>query len=72
MIAPFVDPLALEMDGRLRLAKLHVDENPNVSMRFDIQSVPALFVFKDGREADRILGAVSKTEIATRRKRWVE
>jgi thioredoxin 2 len=72
MIAPFVDQLALEMAGRLRVTKLNVDENPNVAMRFDIQSIPALLVFKDGREVDRIVGAVPKAEIARRLKPWVE
>jgi thioredoxin-like negative regulator of GroEL len=71
MIAPFVDQLALEMAGRLRVAKLNVDENPNVAMRFDIQSIPALLVFKDGREVDRIIGAVPAPEIARRLKPWV-
>ena len=71
MIAPFVDQLALEMAGRLRVAKLNVDENPNVAMRFDIQSIPALLVFKDGREVDRIIGAVPAAEIARRLKPWV-
>jgi len=71
MIAPFVDQLALEKAGRLRVAKLNVDENPNVAMRFDIQSIPALLVFKDGREVDRIIGAVPAAEIARRLKPWV-
>ena len=71
MIAPFVDQLALEKAGRLPVAKLNVDENPNVAMRFDIQSIPALLVFKDGREVDRIIGAVPAAEIARRLKPWV-
>jgi thioredoxin 1 len=72
MIAPFVDRLALEMAGRLRVAKLNVDEHPNVSRGLDVQSIPALLAFKDRREAGRIIGAISKAEIATRLKRWAE
>jgi thioredoxin 2 len=66
MIAPLVDQLAGEMAGHVRVAKLNVDENPAISRRFDIQSIPALLVFKEGREVDRIVGAVPKAEIARR------
>ena len=72
MIARFVDQLALEKAGRLRVAKLNLDENPNVAMCFDIQSIPALLVFKDGREVDRIIGAVPAAEIERRLKPWIE
>ena len=64
MIAPALDELALEMAGRVRIAKLNVDENPATSARFDIRSIPALLLFKDGREVERMLGARPKAEIA--------
>ena len=66
VIAPALDELAREMAGRLRIAKLNVDENPETSRRFDIRSIPALIFFKDGREVERMLGARPKTEIARR------
>jgi thioredoxin 2 len=66
MIAPVIDELAGELAGRLRVAKLNVDENPVTAARFGLQSIPTLLVFKDGREVDRIVGVQPKSEIARR------
>lgn len=63
MVAPVVEELAAEFAGRLRVAKLNVDQNPVTASRFGIQSIPALLIFKDGREVDRLIGAQSKSEI---------
>ena len=68
MVAPILDELAAELLGRVRIAKLNVDENPATSARFEIRNIPALLLFKDGREADRMLGAQPKADIA----RWLE
>ena len=54
------------MAGRLRVAKLNVDENPVTAARFGLQSIPTLLVFQDGREVDRIVGVQPKSEIARR------
>jgi thioredoxin len=69
MISPVVDELAKELAGRLRVAKLNVDENPATAARFNIQSIPALLVLKGGREIDRIVGVQPKSEIARRLQR---
>ena len=66
MIAPVIDELAGELAGRLRVAKLNVDENPVTAARFGLQSIPTLLVFKDGREVNRIVGVQPKSEIARR------
>jgi thioredoxin 2 len=66
MVAPIIAELAAEMSGRVRFAKLNVDENPATAARFDARSIPTLLVMKDGREIDRIVGAVPKAEIARR------
>src|SRR3989442_468134 len=58
--------LAAEMAGRLRVAKLNVDENPATAARFDLRSIPTLLVFKGGREVDRIVGVQPKSEISRR------
>jgi thioredoxin 2 len=63
MVAPVVEELAAEFAGRLRVAKLNVDQNPVTASRFAIQSIPALLIFKGGREVDRLIGAQSKSEI---------
>jgi thioredoxin 2 len=62
-VGPAVEQLAAEFAGRLRVAKLNVDDNPVTAERFQIQSIPALLFFKEGREVDRIVGAHQKSEI---------
>lgn len=71
MIAPAIDQLAHELAGRLRVGKLNVDQNPATSARFEVQSIPLLLLFKDGREVERIIGAVPKGELARRLSPWV-
>jgi thioredoxin 2 len=66
MIAPVVDELAAEMAGRVRFAKLNVDENPATAARFNVGSIPTLLVLRGGREIDRIVGVQPKAEIARR------
>ncbi len=65
-IAPVMEQLASELAGRLRVAKLNVDENPQTSARFGLRSIPTLLVMRDGHEVDRIVGAVPKSEIVRR------
>jgi len=71
-VAPVVEQLATELAGRMRVAKLNVDENPVTSARFQIQSIPALLVFKGGLEVDRIVGAQPKSEILRRVERMID
>ena len=66
MIAPILDELAAESRGRYRVAKLDVDANPLTASRFQVQSIPTLIIFKDGRPADRIVGLQPKQSIAAR------
>jgi thioredoxin len=71
IIAPTIEDLAVELGGRLRVAKLNVDENPVTAGRFRIQSIPALLVFRGGQEVDRIIGVQPKGEIARRLERFI-
>lgn len=66
MIAPVLDQLAAESQGRYRITKLNVDENPQTSARFRISSIPTLLIFKDGKLIDRLIGAQPKQAIAER------
>ena len=66
MMAPVLDELAAELAGKVRVAKLNVDENPDTPSRFGVHSIPTLLVFKEGREVDRIVGFRPKAEIASR------
>jgi thioredoxin 2 len=70
-IAPVVDELAAEMAGRLRVAKLNVDENPVTAERFQVRGIPALLLLKAGREIDRIVGVQPKAEILRRVERAI-
>ena len=71
VIAPILDQLATEMVGRIRVAKLNVDENPRTAGRFQIRGIPALLVLKAGREVDRIVGVQPKSEIVGRIERAI-
>jgi thioredoxin 2 len=71
MIAPAIDELAVELAGRVRVAKLNVDENPATASRFDLRSIPTLLVIAEGREVDRIVGAQPKQAIRARLERFL-
>jgi thioredoxin len=66
MIAPILDELAREYDGKLRIAKLDVDANPQTMTRYNVRSIPTLIVFKDGVAVDQIVGALPKAALKAR------
>ena len=66
MIAPALDQLAAESNGRYTIAKLNVDENPRTSHEYGIRSIPTMLIFKRGKVVDQIIGAVPKQAIAAR------
>lgn len=63
MIAPIVEELAAEYDGKVKVGKLDVDENQQTSIKFGVRSIPTLLIFKDGKVKDTIIGAVPKAQI---------
>lgn len=66
MIAPVVEEIAKEYDGKLKVGKLDVDNNPEVSMKFGIRSIPTLMVFKNGKVVEQIIGAMPKRTLLDR------
>ena len=66
MIAPVLDELATESNGRYMIAKLNVDENPRTAAQFNVQSIPTMLIFKNGALVDRIIGVQPKQVIAAR------
>lgn len=62
-IAPILEQIADEQVGKLTVAKLNVDDNPEVARRFDVMSIPTLIVFKDGQPAKRMVGAKGKGQL---------
>ncbi len=64
MVAPIVDEIAKEFDGKLKVFKLNTDENPNVASQYGIRSIPTLMIFKQGAKVDTVVGAVPKTTLS--------
>ncbi|MFQ5841640.1 MAG: thioredoxin [Thermodesulfobacteriota bacterium] len=63
VIAPVIEELAKEYAGRLKVAKMNVDENPATPSRYGIRGIPTVIIFKDGQVFDQIVGAVSKSRV---------
>jgi thioredoxin 1 len=63
MIAPVLDEIAAEYDGRVKVAKLNIDDNPNTPPRYGIRGIPTLMLFKDGEVEATKVGAVSKSQL---------
>lgn len=63
MITPILEELAAEQAGKITVAKLNVDENPDLAMRYNVMSIPTLLVFKDGEVAKRLVGAKPKSAL---------
>jgi thioredoxin 1 len=63
MIAPILEEIAVEHEGKLRIAKLNVDENLDISRRFEVMSIPTLILFKEGEAQLRIIGAKGKGQL---------
>jgi thioredoxin 1 len=60
-IGPVVEELSDEYNGKAKIGKVNVDENPEISMKYGIRSIPALLIFKNGEVVDQIIGAVPKS-----------
>jgi thioredoxin 1 len=63
LIAPIVEEIAVEYDGKVKVGKLDVDSNQQTSIKFGVRSIPTLLLFKDGKLKDTIIGAVPKKNI---------
>ena len=63
MIAPVLDEIADEYEGKIRIAKLNIDENPNTPPRYGIRGIPTLMLFKQGEVEATKVGAVSKSQL---------
>ncbi len=60
MISPVLDEIATENEGKISIAKVNVDENPDLARRFEVMSIPTLIVFKGGEPVKRLVGAKNK------------
>ena len=64
MVAPVVQELADDYDGRLKVAKVNVDDNPQLAMKYGIRGIPTLLIFKGGEVAEQVVGFVPKQALA--------
>ncbi len=72
MIAPIVEEIVEEYDGRIKVAKLDVDANPNTTERFDVRSIPSILFFKNGQLVDTVVGAVPKAHLVEKIEQHLE
>lgn len=63
MLAPVLEELAGESEGKLTIAKVDVDSNPNTATSYGVQSIPTLILFKDGQQVDRLVGFMPKKKL---------
>jgi len=68
MIAPIVEQLAQEYEGKMKVTKLDVDQNPTLATRFGVMSIPTLILFKNGQPVERIVGYMPKEKLVERLK----
>lgn len=68
MIAPALDEISKELEGKVKIVKLNVDENPGVAGQLGIRSIPTLMVFKNGQVAAQKVGAASKSDLS----KWIQ
>ena len=60
VLAPVIDELAVEFEGQVHVGKVNVDDHPSLAVKYGIQSIPAVLIFKDGKVVDQSVGAVPK------------
>lgn len=63
MVAPILEEIASEYDGKLKITKMDVDQNPEVARQFKIMSIPSLLIFKEGKLVDQVVGALPKAQL---------
>ncbi|RIH86641.1 Thioredoxin [Meiothermus luteus] len=66
MVAPVMEELAKEYEGKVTVAKLDVDQNPQVAMRYRVMSIPTIILFKDGQPVEVMVGAAPKSNFVAR------
>ncbi|MGH6762171.1 MAG: thioredoxin [Phyllobacterium sp.] len=64
MIAPALEEIASEMAGKVKIAKINIDENPELAAQFGVRSIPTLLMFKDGEIAANLVGAAPKSRLS--------
>jgi thioredoxin 1 len=68
MIGPALEEIATEMNGKVKIAKINIDENPGIASQLGIRSIPTLMIFKNGEKVDQKVGASPKGDLS----RWIQ
>ncbi len=63
MMGPVIEEISEELDGKAKVGKINVDENPDVAVEYNVMSIPTLIIFKNGKEVKRYVGVTSKEEL---------
>ncbi len=62
-IGPIIDQLGVELQGKMKVAKVNVDENPDLAGKFNVMSIPTMLIFKNGQAVDQVVGAMPKDRL---------
>ncbi len=65
-LAPIVEEIAHELNSKLKVVKLDVDQNQETAMQYGVQSIPTLLIFKNGKEVERLIGYMSKSKLLSK------
>jgi thioredoxin 1 len=72
MVAPIIDEIAQEYQGKLKVVKLNTDDNQNIAVKYGIRSIPTLGIFNNGQIVDGVIGAVPKNMIENKLKPFIQ
>ena len=72
MVAPIVDEVAAKYEGQVKVLKLNVDDNPNSASEYGVRSIPTLLIFKDGKVADTVVGAVPASTLSSTLEKYLD
>lgn len=70
-MAPIIDSIAAEFEGKLKVAKLNVDEHQSIAAKFAIMSIPTMIIFKEGEEIDRVIGFIAQKNLSEKIKEFL-
>ncbi len=65
MVAPIIDQLAQQYDGKVKVGKVNVDEQRDIAAKYKVMSIPTIYIFKDGKPVDKVVGARPKSDLET-------
>ncbi len=72
MVAPVVEEVAGQYEGKIKVVKVNTDDNPQVASQYGIRSIPTLMIFKGGQKVDMVVGAVPKTTLANTLEKYID